>query len=685
MEYLNDILCLEYSEFVPVIVDKRDTYQKLRERGNITVHGIGGNGRKVLIEFETLPYKYKKAVKEAYGDPYEYASKQPILNSLEWDTNAHAFYMGYELPNGDKLPASDRDMKGRAQINYVHRYTENATWLNMLDRLTTDKRALKRELNIPVMTFWQVATDMIKLRKVALPSNAKRLKEKLKNYIGQPAPSRYEYLIEKHKFGNTHSAKVADETAEAFLKSLIAHKNNHDDTVIASIYNRWAEENGRESIVPGTVSYRRKMWANELMLEREGIAKVSAKLSKAIGRDRASAPLLFVNSDDNILDAFFVDGANKWYRPALYVVIDTYNDYIIGYAWGDTITIDLIKEAYRNAQRHVMQLTGDAYCWQQLQTDRWGISGKNTTELEAFYNSMGHSTPAGLKNPNSKYIERAFGTTWHQVLKMFFPSNYSGYNIGSKSKINRDELRPSNFPQREDAGKYIDLFIEAMRRTKRNDSELSRREEWLQAFNNSPKSKKKLLTAESRLQIFGKTHSYTNQITAEGIRPTLGGYKLRYELSQEQIFEHVGKSVQVIYDEHDLSQVLLTDGKGLRIVAQTYDNVPAAFADYEAGDAERIKALQNEKKTLLPRIQQSIQERKGILERAKIDAESRLQAGVLVKEINHSDIRLLAGNSSEKDEIYAENPPEKVGLRAKNGHEKKAKSTEKQIDIYKLM
>jgi hypothetical protein len=643
MEYLNGKLCLEYSELVPSILTK-ENYDVAKYRGNITVHGIGGNGRKVLVEFDSMPVKYKARVREIYGDPYIYASRMPILNALEWDHKAQAFYTGYELPNGDKLPASATDLKGKAQINYVHRYTEAATWLNMLGRLTTDKAALKRELNISIMQFWEEATGLIQTKKVSLPANSKRLKEKLKTYSTQG----YESLIETHKFGNDFSKKIKDEEAESFLKGLLSARNKHDDTVIASTYNEWAVETGRDTITPGAVGYWRKKWANFLMLEREGVAKLYNQLSKRGQRKRPSAPLLLVNSDDNVLDAFFRTADSDWFRPVLYVVIDAHNDYILGYAVGANVTKELVKEAYRNAQRHVQALTGGAYCWQQIQTDHWGISGKNTTELEQFYASMATFTPAGLKNAQTKYVERSFGTTWHQELKKEFPHSYSGQNVTAKEKLNPDGLLPINFPSIEEAEERIERFITRMRLTKRKGSELTRLEEWVANFKASEKSKKHLLTPELRLQIFGKMHEHTNRITANGVTPTILGQRRVYELSQQQIFDHIGKSAQVIYDESDLSEVLITDGKGLRFVARQYELLPSAIADYEEGDRDRINELLAEKKTILPVIKEWANDWKASLERGGIDAESRIQAGVLTKEISHNDQRLLTEKAAKQ-------------------------------------
>lgn len=234
MVYLDSTLCLEYSELVPVIM-KRDNYDYHKGRGNFTTHGYGGSGRKVLVEYESMPDKQRAEVKNYYGCPYIYASKQPILQSLEFDSKAQSYYQGYSLPNGTKLPSSNFNLNGKKQINYVERYTECATWLNMLIRLINDKIALKRELNISVGKFWETACDMIKTKKVSLPATPKRLKIKIKDYqIGS-----YEALIEKHKFGNSYSKKVVGEVAEALLKQLLSLRNKHADTTIAEEYNKW--------------------------------------------------------------------------------------------------------------------------------------------------------------------------------------------------------------------------------------------------------------------------------------------------------------------------------------------------------------------------------------------------------------------------------------------------------------
>lgn len=657
-------MCLEAGEFISKVVPK-GTYDALKHRGKITTHGTGGNGRTVLIEFETMPEEYRVKVREKYGDPYEYAANQPIIDGVKPDLKAREFYSNYLLPNGSYLPATDRDAQGKEQINYVARYTQNAEWLNMLGGFVADKANLKRELNISIGTFWEKATWLIKKKQIALPSTAKRLKEKLKQYNSEG----YECLIDLHKFGNTNTAKVSDQLAEAFLKELLSQRNKHDDTVIATVYNKWATDNNRKTICSATVGNKRKEWRNELMLHRDGAAKVTTRLSKRIKRKRTSAPLLFVGSDDNHLDLFFRVSNKDYFRPKLYVVMDTFNDYILGYAWGKEITIELIKDAYRNAQRHVYELTGNWYSWQQLQTDRWALPVKGDNELSSFYKSMGAFTPASYKNAPAKYIERAFGQDWHRILKVMFPDNYSGHNITAKEKLNTDKLDHRNFPEVEHADMMIHAFVEQMRLQKRNGCQVSRQEEWLNAFKQSEKSQRKIYSNADRLLIFGKKHTHLNQITAEGITPTIEGSYREYELTQHEIFEYAGSRVQVYYDPEDLSQVLLTDGKGLKLIAHEYGYVPAAIADYEEGDAAEIRRRQNEKKTLMPLLNKLEETKKRVLEDSKIDAISLIQAGVLSKKESHQAQELLQGRPAELPQKSAKNNAEEAGVCAENSPE----------------
>ena len=111
MEYIDNKLCLETNELIPMILERKN-YDYHRSAGNFIVHGYGGNGRKVFVEYETMPEKQKQAVIDYYGDPYNYIAKQPILKALKLDVDAQEFYQNYVLPNGSKLPSSNYSLDG---------------------------------------------------------------------------------------------------------------------------------------------------------------------------------------------------------------------------------------------------------------------------------------------------------------------------------------------------------------------------------------------------------------------------------------------------------------------------------------------------------------------------------------------------------------------------------------------
>ncbi|MDO3641944.1 hypothetical protein [Mucilaginibacter sp. L3T2-6] len=639
------ILCLTFDELVPDIMPK-GTYDSLKARKQITVFGRSAYGREVLIEFETLPLKYRDAITKQYGDPYQYIAKQPLIDyvKINWDDEAERFYSKYVLPNKSKLPET-----------HVEKYTKAATWLNAIQHFTTDKRALKQALNVSIEAFWELVGDLLRSKKVAVPYASKRLKEALKAY----KKDGYACLVEAWRFGNSNSAKINDEVSEALLVQLIAHPHKHDDTIIAAKYNEWAVNNNRAAITPAAVGYWRKKTALLTTLTRDGAAVSYNKFSKRIERERPSAPMLLINSDDNILDLYFKETkenkkgktvVSEFYRPAVYVIIDAFNDYILGYAIGEEVTIELIKAAYRNAMNHVMELTGDSYLWHQIQTDHWAIDKQKTGPLATFFSNQAHFTPAAVKVAQGKYIERSFGITWHQELKMF--PNYAGYNITAQEKRNPDaiQLLKKDYPDKESAPQYVAKFIENMRQTVNPASGLPRKEEWLKAFKNSLKSQKRQITAEKRLQLFGITHTHTNRITAAGIIAEIGKKKYNFEIPNELYMEHVNKQVQVTYDPYNMDEVLISDGRGLRFVAKQFQKMPSALADYQPDDRERLNNLLDFKKEINTHIMQQLEERKKTLSRYGVDAASILQAGVTDKAVSHQAQRQIAGQVFENEE-----------------------------------
>ncbi|HEY4195236.1 MAG TPA: hypothetical protein VGM63_06860, partial [Mucilaginibacter sp.] len=217
MKYLNgNILCLEGFEFVK---DKnqnglvpKGTYDSLKAKGKIVIHGRGGNGGGVLIEYESLPAAYKILVNSKFGNPYEYMAKQPILDLIAPDSKAIDFFERYRKQDGFPL-------KPKCRIEYAN----SAAILNALQYLLKDKKALKNTFNISLGDFWQYASEIVK--EVAdrlpnsLPASSRRLKPLYKEYLKEG----YKVLI-NGRIGNDYSRKVGEDLERLILSLYISGK-----------------------------------------------------------------------------------------------------------------------------------------------------------------------------------------------------------------------------------------------------------------------------------------------------------------------------------------------------------------------------------------------------------------------------------------------------------------------------
>lgn len=505
------------------------------------------------------------------------------------------------------------------------------------------------------MDFWDTVSELIIKENVCIPANRKRLIEKVQFFKAiADTNERYQSLIDVSKFGNDRTALIKGPECEGILYKMLTDGRYQDYTIVASAYNIWAKKVGKPTVSDGAIGYFARKNAHIIQPMLMGMKKAYCKYTKQIHRDPTKAPLLFTNADDNILDLFFEqvtydkDGkkkVNKYYRPALYIIIDTYNDYILGYAIGDTVNTELIYAAWRNAIEHIYELTGGYYLPQQLQTDRWGLDVKLKNKLTKFYKMVGGKFTAQSHGiPQGKPIEQSFGGDWHQVLKAMPSKNYAGYNITAKQRISQDYILEAskNYPSIDEVPKIVHQFITLMRCKGNPKTKISRQTEWIEAFNNSEISKKRKIDTGLKLDIVGvKRVGEPLKITSAGLKFSLNNQKYVLDVPDNVIYEHNGKGVDIIYNPAKMDEFLVTDGKGLRFVTGLYQNRPMAIADYKEGSRLQLEADWSAKKQITTLMATTVAER--IKAVSNVDTQGLLQAGLLQKDLkNEAEANYLA-------------------------------------------
>jgi len=204
---------LEHSEYVKdcngVGICTKDAYEKQLQRETLRTTCRGGNGRTVYIEYESIPKQYQKLFIEQYGDPYEYASLQPLRDLLKRpDVKAIDFFNTYEKPNGDLL---DDHLKKE--------YVKAAAVMRMIDYVYEHKKWLKKDLKIELTRFWDVVGAMPETKAAGLPTTARKLRPRYDKWKAES----YKGLI-KGNIGNTNRLKRTEDI-EHLILSLYADQN----------------------------------------------------------------------------------------------------------------------------------------------------------------------------------------------------------------------------------------------------------------------------------------------------------------------------------------------------------------------------------------------------------------------------------------------------------------------------
>ena len=114
MEYFNNILCITQPELLEVM--SKPAYDQLVNRRKVQVAQRACRGRKALIVFDSLPGKYRLAVKERKPDISTMPLQEWLRANYTPDAEARSYFSAFRFDNGSALPAEK-----------INEYTVNAS------------------------------------------------------------------------------------------------------------------------------------------------------------------------------------------------------------------------------------------------------------------------------------------------------------------------------------------------------------------------------------------------------------------------------------------------------------------------------------------------------------------------------------------------------------------------------
>ncbi len=419
---------------------------------------IGGNGREMLVDFDSL----NNDIQEALGDPRKL--KGNILkNYFVWDEGAKRFYSDFKRPAFGYLSENEQGqyiinasvmqavlLLEEARIN--ERINKKASIHRWKDLRTGESMSLAKSLWKDAMSF----NDSLWLEyriKHNLPTHERRFKDALNRFKANS----YHSIIKDPEGKTLMNAVKVNDAVEELLKGMRVKKHNPTAT---EIYNHYKAFRAGLAIIysceDGEVFDHRKFPDLSEGTIRAYLAKYATKVGTSVirtgDRQRIINTLIpaaqmelpkFSNSiisvDDRQSPFWYEKGKRMWF----YIGIDVASRAITAVVYGKSKE-GIILDFYRQMVRFYAYFCNGNMPL-ELEAEKSGNSQYERSFLEE--GSLFRYTHIEANNARAKYIERMFGKLRYEEEKgeagwIARPHAKSENNIASYSKYKARQIIP---------------------------------------------------------------------------------------------------------------------------------------------------------------------------------------------------------------------------------------------------
>lgn len=544
-EFQQNTLCVAASWLYSSEIMSEGNYKWLCSKGKIKKIQTGGNGRRALVAYESIPDKFKKKIREIAGDPYEKVKNIVFADYIEWDHDAEAFYKAYRLADGSELPEEK-------QTEYIHQ----AMMFNAVTHITTNV-VVQRKFGGKSKMWQRIVEALQNLPETWLHTRYKNVvsfKRAYKKYIDESYGS-----IVSGKFLNENSTKLQGDSAK-WLLAQYCLPIKYTVPELVDIYNSIREEKGWKSITERAVNSwlqkpeQKRIW----FLARHGREEYMKVYGHTLMRDREEwFPNAYWAIDGTKLDLvhYAPNGRKMAAELKINVLVDVYSEKIIGW--------DLaFSEDHASHFKALKMAVNNSGCRPYLFTydKQSGHTSKRMQELYDRLPAKGgthYSHKAGRKT--GAPVEQIFNRFQQQVVsKMWFSDKQSIKVRKLDNKPNTDFLveYKDALPTTEEMYKVVEALVNRWNSMKQRGWAISRNERYLE---DAPKREEiDTLDMISMFWIDEKPIKYR----AHGLETTIAGndyvfevYDENNEIDLEFRRKYVGEKVIVRYDPEYLNEM----------------------------------------------------------------------------------------------------------------------------------
>lgn len=578
-EKYRDEWCCEARWLIDNGIMSQETYKVNVRRSNITVVRRGCMNTPALVRFKTMAERIKKQINEFVGgnveDILERQEKSLLVKKLEEHEMQCKHLESYDYFS--KL--TDRNGKLLKEEQVRKMWNSSKIMLAIDSVLEIHKRVghgVRRQgfsMTKEFDAFIRAIDYELVGYENSLPTTSRRLMNKYKEWKEQGDVVFVHGLLGQE--GNRTKNVEDVEAIKSLVSELVAKGNQLSDVMIEQIL-----------ATAGILVDRRRIGEirreNEMVNapQRKGMKHYDNTYKMQVDRKRPSQPMLMWVSDGWDAELYYDNGKSKYNRLNIVMVIDAYNDYIMGYAIGERECSELIIEAYRDAIYHAEALFGIPLMPWQIQSDNYAKKS-----LLPYYSAICKDyTPARVGNAKEKVIEQYFRTIQSKLQLL---PNYSGHNITAKKQLNEDFLNMNAknglIPDRDGVIRQLQALVEVERAEKR--AALYR------GWDERVKEKVIMLDRGKYLLQFGEK-SRGNMLTPNGLKLIREGKEYKYECFDIRMREMRGERWTICYDMKNMNNVLaVSEDRRSMFVLEAKEKVAMCIADVTEEDVRVLNSI----------------------------------------------------------------------------------------------
>lgn len=521
-------------------------YKWLCAQGKIEKLTTGGNGRRALVAYESIPERFKIKIREKVGDPYEQVKHIIFADYIKHDLKADEFFASYLLEDGSHLPEEKQK-----------EYSHQAIIFNTVQHIATNV-VVQRKFGGRGQMWSKMLEAVQNLPATWLHTrykNQQSFKRAYKRYLSEGYGS-----IVSGKFLNDNSTKITGDAAD-WLLAQYCLPIKYTTPELIDIYNEVRQENGWKSITERSVN----LWLNKpeqkriWFLARHGREEYMKVFGHTLTRDKQEwFPNAYWAIDGTKLDlVHFANNSQKMAAELkINLVFDIYSEKIIGW--------DLaLSENHSSHFRAVKQAVNAAGCRPFLFTyDKQ--SGHTSARMQDLYSRLvakggtHYSHKVGRK---SSPVEQILNRFQQQVIsKMWFSDKQSIKVRNINNRPNTDFIveYKEGLPTREELYKVVSALINRWNDMKQRGNAYSRN----QLFNQEAPKREAIDTLDM-ISMFWidetkpkKYYGHGMPLTVEGKDYEFEVYTPSGEIDLEFRQKYVGEKLIVRYDPEYLNEMI---------------------------------------------------------------------------------------------------------------------------------